>query len=148
MNGGNQLVTINLPELLHSGFSITTNEHPYLQIDIPLPTPEELECTTLPPGGAPGTPVDNIPKTLWKHRITLTAEVNDLINQGMADDYNHEPEHSATGQEAVAGLDIPLLPEDEVSAPPLDTSSQASVEGDGNFLGEQPHQCLFSHGHR
>ena len=46
----------------------------------------------------------------------------------MADDYDHEPEHSAMGEEAAAGTDIPLLPKAKVSAPPLDTSSQASVE--------------------
>ena len=50
LNGGNQLVTIDLPELLHSGSSITTNKHSYLRIDIPLPSPEEPECTTLPLG--------------------------------------------------------------------------------------------------
>ena len=80
LNGCNQSVTINLLEPLHSGSSVTTDEHPHLQIDIPLPTPEEPEHTTLPLGRAPGPPVDNIPKTLWKPRITLTAEVNDLIN--------------------------------------------------------------------
>ena len=128
MNGCNQLVTIDLPELLHSGSSITTDEHPHLQIDIPLPTPEEPECTTLLLGGAPATPIDNIPKTLWKPRITLTAEVNDLINRGMADDYNCKPEHSAMGEEASAGADIFPPLKVEISAPPLDTSSQASVE--------------------
>ena len=56
------------------------------------------------------------------------AEVNDLLNQGMADDYNHEPEHSAMGEEAATGTDIPLPQKAEVPAPPLDTSSQASVE--------------------
>ena len=56
------------------------------------------------------------------------AEVNDLINRGMADNYNCKPEHSAMGEEAAAGTDIPLPPKAEVSAPPLDTSSQASVE--------------------
>ena len=66
--GANQSVTIDLLELLHSSSSVTTNEHPHLQINIPLPTPEEPECTTLPLGGASGTPVDNIPKTLWKPR--------------------------------------------------------------------------------
>ena len=80
LNGCDQLVTVDLPELLHSGSSITTDEHPHLQIDIPLPTPGEPEHTTLPLGRASGTPVDNIPKTIWKPRITLTAEVNDLIN--------------------------------------------------------------------
>ena len=44
------------------------------------------------------------------------------------DDYNHEPEHSALGEEAAAGADIFQIPKAEVSPPPLDTSSQASVE--------------------
>ena len=56
------------------------------------------------------------------------AEVNDLINRGIADDCNCEPEHSTMGEEAAARTDIPPLPKAEVSAPPLDTSSQASVE--------------------
>ena len=46
----------------------------------------------------------------------------------MADNYNCEPEHSATGEEAATGTDILLPQKAEVSAPPLDTSSQASVE--------------------
>ena len=79
LNGCDQSVTIDLPELLHSGSSITTDEHPHLQIGIPLPTPEEPKHTTLPLGEVPGTPIDNIPKTLWKPRVTLMAEVNDLI---------------------------------------------------------------------
>ena len=48
LNGCDQLVTINLPELLHSGSSVPTDKHPHVQIDIPLPTSEEPECTTLP----------------------------------------------------------------------------------------------------
>ena len=94
----------------------------------PLPTPEEPECTTLLLGRAPGTPIDNIPKILWKPRITLMAEVNDLINRGMVDDYNCKPEHSAMREEAAAGADVLPPPKVEVPAPPLDTSSQVSVE--------------------
>ena len=45
LNGCNQSVTIDLPEPLHSGSSITNDEHPHLQIDIPLPTPEGPEQT-------------------------------------------------------------------------------------------------------
>ena len=56
------------------------------------------------------------------------AEVNDLINQGMVEDYNHKPEHSTMGEEAAAGTDILLPLKVEASAPPLDTSSQASIE--------------------
>ena len=80
LNGSNQPVIINLPELLHSGCSVTTDKHPHLQINIPLPTPQEPEHTTLPLGRAHATPADTIPKTLWKSRITLMAEVTDLLD--------------------------------------------------------------------
>ena len=126
--GATSSVTIDLPELLHSGSSITNDKHLHLQIDIPLPTPAGPEHTTQPLGRVPATPINNIPKTLWKPRITLTAEVNNLIDQGMADNYNSKPEHSAMGEEASAGADVPPPPKVEVLAPPLDTSSQASVE--------------------
>ena len=80
LNGCNQSVIIDLPELLHSSSSVTADKHPHLQTNIPLPTPEEPECTTLLLGGVHATPADTIPKTPWKPRITLTAEVNDLLN--------------------------------------------------------------------
>ena len=80
LNGSDQPVTINLPELLHSGSSITTDEHPHMRIDIPLPTPKEPEHTTLPLGGAHAILATTTPKTPWKPRISLTAEVNDLLN--------------------------------------------------------------------
>ena len=56
------------------------------------------------------------------------AEVNDLINWGMANNYNHESEHSAMGKEAATEADMPLPHKAEIPAPPLDTSSQASLE--------------------
>ena len=108
LNRCNQSVIIDLLELLHSSSIITTDEHPHLQINIPLPTPEEPEHTTLPLGRAHASPVVTIPKTPWKPRITLTAEVNDLLNQDMADNYNCKPELSAMGEEAATGTDIPL----------------------------------------
>ena len=46
----------------------------------------------------------------------------------MANDYNQESEHSAMGKEAATEADIPLPHKAEVPAPPLDTSSQVSVE--------------------
>ena len=48
LNGKEELVTTTLPELLHSSASVTTNEHPYMRIDIPPPPLEEPECATLP----------------------------------------------------------------------------------------------------
>ena len=136
LNGSDQPVIIHLLEPLHSSSSITTDEHPHLQIDIPLPTTEEPECTTLPLGGAPATLADTIPKTPWKPRITLTAEVDDLLNQGMADNYNHNSEHSTSGKEIATEADIPPPPKAEVLTLPLDTSSQARHRGGGYFHGE------------
>ena len=87
LNRGNQLVTINLPEPLHSSSSITTDEHPHMRIDIPLLPPEEPECTTPPLDGVHTIPAATPPKTPWKPRISLMAEVDDLLTQAMADSH-------------------------------------------------------------
>ena len=138
LNRSDQPVIIDLPELLHSGSSITTDEHPHLQIDIPLPTAEEPECTTLPLGRVPATPADTIPKTPWKPRITLMAEVTDLLDQGMADNYNCKSEHSTMGEEAAMGADLPPPQKVEVPMPPLDTSFQGSIEKVDTSLESNP----------
>ena len=127
-NGGNQLVTIDLPELLHSSSSITTNEHPHMRIDIPLPTPEEPEHTTLPLGRVHAILAATTPKTPWKPRISLMVEVDNLLKWGMANDYNHKSEHSTMGKEAATEADMPSSHKVEVPALPINTSSQASVE--------------------
>ena len=44
LNGGDQLVTIDLPKSLHTGSSVTTDEHPYIEVNIPMPIPEEQDC--------------------------------------------------------------------------------------------------------
>ena len=62
-NGNEEPVTTTLPEPLHSSASITTNEHPYMRIDIPTPPPEEPEHTTLPLGEVHTIPAANSPKT-------------------------------------------------------------------------------------
>ena len=79
LNGLDELVTIDLPELLHSSWSVTTGNHPHLRIDIPILSPKDPECTTLPLDGALVIPTATTPKTPWKPRFTLTAEVDDLL---------------------------------------------------------------------
>ena len=44
------------------------------------------------------------------------------------DDYSHKSEHSTMGKEAATEADMSLSHKAEVPAPPMDTSSQASVE--------------------
>ena len=128
LNGHDQPVTIDLPELLHSISSITTDEHPHLRIDISILSPEGRECTTLPLGGVHAIPTATTPKTPWKPWISLTAEVDDLLKRGIADDYSCKSEHSTMGKEAATEADMPSSHKAEVPAPPIDTSSQASVE--------------------
>ena len=66
LNGNDQPVTVTLPELLHSGTSVTTTEHPHLRIDIPVLPPEEPGCTTLPLGRMHAIPAATSPKTPLK----------------------------------------------------------------------------------
>ena len=127
LNRGNQLVTNDLPGLLHSGSSVTSGEHPYIKIDIPSPTPEEQDHASLPLGRVHATLAVATPKTPWKPRVTLMAEVDDLITWGMTEDYDREPEHSEMAKELATETDTSLPPKTEVPALPLDTSSQVSV---------------------
>ena len=127
LNGGDQSVTIDLPGLLHSGSSVTTDEHPYIKIDIPSPTPKEQDCASPPLGRVHATLAVAMPKTPWNPRVTLMAEVGDLLTQGMTEDYDREPEHSATAKELATETDTSPPLKTEVPALPLDTSSQVSV---------------------
>ena len=128
LNGGDQPVTITLPEPLHSSSSITIDKHPHMRIDILLLSPEESECTTLPLGGAHAIPSATTPKTPWKPRISLTAEVNDLLKCGMADNSSCESEHSTSEKAAAAEAVMSPSHKAEIPALPIDTSSQASLE--------------------
>ena len=121
---GNQSVTIDLPGLLHS---VTTDEHPYIKIDIPSPTPEEQDGANPPLGRGHTTQTITMPKTPWKPRVSLTAEVGELLTWGMTEDYDHEPEHSTMAKELTTKADTSPPLKMEVPALPLDTSSQASV---------------------
>ena len=127
MNGGNQSVTIDLPELLHSGSSITTDEHLYMKIDIPSPTPKEQDGANLPLGGGHAAQAIAMPKTPWKPRVTLMAEVGELLTQCMTEDYDHETEHSTMEKDLATKADISPPMKTEMPALPFDTSSQASV---------------------
>ena len=50
LNGGNQSVTIDLHKSLHMGSSITADEYPYIEVNIPTLVPEEQGHANLPLG--------------------------------------------------------------------------------------------------
>ena len=107
LNGGDQAVTINLLGPLHTGASVTNNEHPCIEVNIPLPTTEEGGCTMPPQGEQHDMLTVTIPKTLWKPRITLMEEIHELAARGMTDNYDQESEHSVAAQPHHPGRGIP-----------------------------------------
>ena len=127
LNGHDQSVTIDLPESIHTGSSVTTDEYPYIEVNIPTLVPEEQGSTSLALGRKHDIPTTTQPKTPWKPRVTLRAGVNDLIDWGIIDNYDQESEHSIMVEVPATKADAspPLKMEKPVLS--LDTCSQASV---------------------
>ena len=128
LNGNNEPATTTLPELLHSSASVTTNEHPYMRINIPPPPLEEPECTTSPVDEVHINPAANSPKTPPKPRVSIAAEVDDLLTQAMADESSHKSEHCPIGKAATVEAVASPPHKSEASPLPVDTSSQARME--------------------
>ena len=126
LSRGNQSVTINLPKSLHTGSSVTADEYPYIEVNIPTSIPEEQDCTSLPLDRKHNTPTVTQPKAPWKPRITL-REVNNLIDWGMIDNYDQESEHSVMAEVPTTGADTSQPLKTEASVLTLDTSSQANA---------------------
>ena len=149
LNGDDQSATIDLPGPLHSSSSVTIDDHPYIKIDIPSPTPVEQNHANLPLGGVHTTPAVNMPKTPWKPSISLRDKVGNLLEQGMTEDYDCEPEHSTMAKEPSTEADTSPPQQAEVPVWPLDTSSQGSVietEGsiDSNPIHDSPTAVAYS----
>ena len=117
-------MTIDLPESLHTGSSITTDEYPYIEVNIPTLVLEEQGHANLPLGEKQDSATANLSKTPWKPRITLIAEMNNLIDRGMTDNYDQESEHSAMAE--VPSTEADTLPPLKREKPVLllDTHSQ------------------------
>ena len=89
-----------------------------LKVNIPMSILEEQDCTSLPLGEKCDIPTINRPNTPWKPRVTLMAEVNDLLDWGMMDNYDWETEHSATEE-------VPTTEAD--ASPPLEDGYHSST---------------------
>ena len=128
LNGGEQTVTVNLPEPLCTGSSITSDDHPFIEVNIPSPTMEDQGCMTPTQGRQQDTFPTTIPKTPWKPRIALLTQVTKLLDRGMTDNYDWELEHSITVDHATQVEMSPTRKMEELLLP-LETSSQTSVDG-------------------
>ena len=138
LNGGDQWETFDLPKSLHTDSSITTDEHPYIEVNIPMPILEEQDHACLPLGRKHNIPPINQSKTPWKPRVTLTVEVNDLLDQGMMDNYDQELEHSVMEEVPATEADASPPLKMDTTVLPLDTSSQASAAETEASMGSNP----------
>ena len=143
LNEGDQSVTISLAESLHSGSSITTDENPYIQINIPTLILEEQSHANLPLGEKQDSASSDQYKVPWKPKITLIGEITDLIDRGMMDNYDQELEHPIVTEVPSTKADTlpPLKREKPVLL--LDTHSQTSMaemeaSGESNPAGASP----------
>ena len=127
LNRGDQSVTTDLPESLHMGSSVIADEYPYIEVNIPTLVPEEQGNANSPLGEKCNTATADQPKTSWKPRITLLAEVNGLIGRGMTDNYDQESEHSAMAEVPSTEAVTPSPSKREKPVLLLDTHSQTSV---------------------
>ena len=144
LNGDNQSVTINLPKSLHTSSSVTTDEYPYIEVNIPMSILEEQDHASLPPGGKHNTPTITWPKAPWKPRITLVVEVNNLIDWGMTDNYDQESEHSITVEAPATEVDASQPLKMEMSVLTLDISSQASAAETEASMESNPISALLT----
>ena len=141
LNRDDQLVTFDLPESLHAGSSITTDEYPYIEISIPTPILEEQDHASPPLGRKHDPPTTTQPKAPWKPRVTLTVEVKDLIDCSMMDNYDQELEHSIMVEVTTTEVDAISPLKMEMPVLSLDASSQTSAAVDRGLDGKQPHQA-------
>ena len=138
LNGNDEPVMTTLPKPLHSSASVTTNEHPCMRVNIPLLHPEELEHMTLPLGKVHTIPAGASPKTPSGQRISMATEVDNLLIQAMVEESSHESEHSPIGKVITVGAAMSPSHKSEALPPPVDTSSQASMEEGETTLESNP----------
>ena len=131
-------MTINLPKSWHTGSSVTTDEHPYIEVNIPMPILEEQDHASLPLGEKCDVPTINQPKTPLKPRVTPMVEVKDLLDQGMTDNYDQGSEHSAMEEVPTTEAEASPPLKMDTTVLPLDTSSQASAAETEASVGSNP----------
>ena len=126
LNRHKEPIITTLPEPLSSGISIIASEHPFLEIDIP--SNGESDIKVLPIGKVSIIQTTNQHNPPPNSEGSIAAEVNHLLDQAMAEVSSHKSEQSSL--EKVTGTVATKSPpqKSEVTVPPVNTSSQASME--------------------
>ena len=132
LNGHDEPIITTLQELLSSGTSIIASKHLYLEIDIP--PKEESGTKALPIGKASIIQATNPYKSPPKLEGSMTTEVNHLLDQEITEVSSCESKQSSLEKIITAVVTMSPPWKSEVSVPPVDTSSQASIkEAEGSL---------------
>ena len=126
LNGHGEPIITTLPEPLSSGKSIITNEDSYLEIAIPLK--RESGTKALPIGEASIILETVSPKSSPEPKRSLAAEVDSLLTQAMADTSSSKSKPSSPEKTATVAATMSAPHRLEVTTPPANTSSQASIK--------------------
>ena len=126
LNRHDEPVITTLPEPLRSGTSIIAIEHLYLEIDI-LPK-EESDTKALPIGKASIIQATNPHKSPPKLEGSMTAEVKHLLDQAIMEVSSCKSKQSSLEKITTAAVSASPPQKSEVTVPPVDTSSQASIK--------------------
>ena len=132
LNGHDEPIITTLPELLSSGISVITSKHPYLEIDIP---PKGESNNKVPPIGKVSIIQTTNPHKSPPHpEGSMTAEVNHLLDQVIMEASSCESKQSSLEKITTVAVTMSPPRKPEVTGPPVNTSSQASIkEAEGSL---------------
>ena len=106
--------------------SVIASEHPYLEINIP--PNRESDTKVLPIGEVSIIQTTNLHNPPPNPEGCIAAEVKQLLDQAMAEVSSCESEQSSLEKITEAAAITSPPQQWEVTVPPVDTSSQASME--------------------
>ena len=132
MNRHDEPIITTLPEPLSSGTSIISIEHLYLEIDIPPKEESDTKATSI--GEASIIQATNLHKSLPKLEGSITTDIKDLLDQVIMEASSCESEQSSLEKTITVVVTTSPPQKSEVTVPPVDTSSQASIkEAEGSL---------------
>ena len=126
LNGHREPIITTLLEPLSSGMSIIASKHSYLEINIP--PNGDSDTKVLPIGKVSIIQATNLHNPPPNPKGSIATEVNHLLDQAMAEASSHKSKQSSL-EKVTEGVATASPPQKlEIAIPPIDTSSQASME--------------------
>ena len=132
LDGHDKPIITTLPEPLSCSKSIIANEHSYLEIDITFKRESDTKALLI--GEVSIILKTAPPKSSPEHKCSMAAEVNNLLTQAMADTSSCKSKQSSSEKTTTVTSTTSPPCRSEVTSPPANTSSSASIkEAEGSL---------------